>query len=127
MKKGTARIFIWLGALNAAVVVIAGAIGAHKFKTEFSPTQADWFQAAVQYHMFHSLGLLIVGISASTRAPSRLAATAGGLMFLGILLFCGGLYAAAVSADHGLVKIVPYGGVAFIVAWILFAVSFRKS
>lgn len=123
----TARLFLWLGALNAAAVVAAGAIGAHAFKTAFSATQIAWYQTAVQYHMFHALGLLSVGLSAWMRPLARLATIAGGLMFLGILLFCGSLYAAAITADRGFAAAAPFGGTSFIVAWILFALSFRKS
>lgn len=122
-----ARLFLWLGALNAAAVVIAGAIGAHAFRVGFSPTQIGWYQTAVQYHLFHALGLLIVGLSAWIRPPARLMPIAGGLMFLGILLFCGSLYAAAISGDRALAAAAPFGGTSFIVAWILFALSFRKS
>lgn len=122
-----ARLFLWLGALNAAVVVAAGAIGAHAFKAGFSEMQTAWYQTAVQYHMFHALGLLSVGLSAWMRATARLATVAGTLMFLGILLFCGSLYAAAITGDRGFAVAAPFGGTSFIVAWILFALSFRKS
>jgi uncharacterized membrane protein YgdD (TMEM256/DUF423 family) len=44
-------------------------------------------------------------------------------MVAGAVLFCGSIYARALGAAPGIVAVAPYGGVAFMVAWVLFAVS----
>ena len=41
---------------------------------------------------------------------------------VGIVLFCGSLYALALGAPHWIGAITPLGGVAFIVGWIALGV-----
>jgi uncharacterized membrane protein YgdD (TMEM256/DUF423 family) len=44
-------------------------------------------------------------------------------MLAGIVLFSGGLYALALSGERWLGAITPFGGMAFILAWLLFALA----
>jgi uncharacterized membrane protein YgdD (TMEM256/DUF423 family) len=118
----SARLFLFIGALNAALVVIAGAYGAHAFKAQASAAQAATFQTAVQYHMFHALGLLLIGVIAAVRPGSTLLVWAGAMMLAGIVLFCGSLYGGALTG-YRLSAVAPFGGTAFIVAWLLLAVA----
>jgi len=48
---------------------------------------------------------------------------AGWLLFIGIVLFSGSLYALALGAPKGLGAVTPLGGLAFIVGWIAFAIG----
>ncbi len=48
---------------------------------------------------------------------------AAALMALGTLVFCGGLYLAALGITEALIPIVPMGGSALIVAWLVLAVA----
>ena len=114
------RVLLLVGAVNGALVVGLGAYGAHAL----SDATAGRFHTALLYHMFHTLGVIALGIVASGRARARLlaaAGAAGALMLLGILLFCGSLYAAAIGGYGGLIRFTPFGGAAFIAAWVLFA------
>lgn len=122
----SARLLLFLGGLNAALVVIAGAYGAHAFKAQASATQAAAFQTAVLYHMFHALGLILIGVLAALRPGSVLLAWAGALMLAGILLFCGSLYTGALTG-YRLGGIAPYGGMSFIGAWLLLAAAALRS
>lgn len=117
------RIFLFLGALNATLVVVAGAYGAHAPE---APAQAALFHTAVQYHMFHALGLLAIGVVATLRPGVTLFTWAGGLMFLGILLFCGSLYLHAFTGYAGLRAITPFGGTALILSWALLGIGFLR-
>lgn len=119
----TAKVLLFIGALNAALVVIAGAYGAHGLKQH---DQAALFQTAVQYHMFHALGLLVIGALAVLRPDAALLAWAGGLMLLGVVLFCGSLYLQAL-AGYRLGGVAPFGGTAFILAWALLAIAVLRS
>lgn len=120
----TARVLLFLGALNAALVVVAGTYGAHVVK---DPTPLALFRTAVQYHMFHALGLLALGVVAAVLRPTALFVWAGGLMLVGILLFCGSLYVHALTGYGSLSRVTPIGGAAFIAAWALFAVGALKT
>jgi uncharacterized membrane protein YgdD (TMEM256/DUF423 family) len=44
-------------------------------------------------------------------------------MLAGTVLFCGSIYARALGASPGIVAVAPYGGVAFMVAWLAVAAS----
>ncbi len=48
-------------------------------------------------------------------------------MGAGIALFCGSLYALSISGARWLGAITPFGGTAFIAAWILFALAAFKA
>ncbi len=117
------RVFLTLGSANALIAVAAGAVGAHALKQGFSTGQQALFQTAIQYHMFHAIGLLIVGVVAALRPPSALLAWAGALMFVGIVLFCGSLYVGATTDLRGVSVAAPFGGGAFMVSWVLLAVA----
>lgn len=118
-----ARVLLFLGALNAALVVGVGAYGAH---TLTGPLPTALFHTAVQYHMFHALGLLAIGGVAARRSDSVLPVWAGGLMLLGILLFCGSLYVHAFTGYRGLTPVTPVGGMAFILAWLFLGAGVLK-
>jgi uncharacterized membrane protein YgdD (TMEM256/DUF423 family) len=118
---GAAKLFVTLGALAAALGVLLGAFGAHALKTRLAPDMLAVYQTAVQYHLWHALGLLSIGIVAfhlPTSVPLRVA---GWLMLVGIALFSGSLYVLATTGTKWLGAITPFGGAAFIAAWLAFA------
>ncbi|HKJ07971.1 MAG TPA: DUF423 domain-containing protein [Gammaproteobacteria bacterium] len=121
-----ARLFLTIGAANGALAVILGAFGAHMLRPHLSPQMYDVFHIAEQYHFYHALGLLAVGLTALHLPASRYLAWSGWLMIAGIILFCGSLYVLAVTDVRWLGAITPFGGTAFIAAWILLAVGVAK-
>jgi len=70
--------------------------------------------------MFHSLGLILVGLLA-TRGASRWLTMAGIAFVLGIVLFSGGIYAWLATDDSTFIRVVPLGGSAWILGWLLMA------
>ena len=50
-------------------------------------------------------------------------AVAAWLFVAGTVLFCGSIYARTFGAAPGIVRVAPYGGVAFMLGWLAFAVS----
>jgi uncharacterized membrane protein YgdD (TMEM256/DUF423 family) len=48
-------------------------------------------------------------------------------MLVGIILFSGSLYVLSVSGLRWLGMVTPFGGVAFIAAWIVFVIAIAKS
>jgi uncharacterized membrane protein YgdD (TMEM256/DUF423 family) len=77
---------------------------------------AVW-QTAVQYHAWHALGLVGVGL-AGLHADGAWLRAAGWLMAAGIALFSGSLYGLALGAPRGLGVVTPMGGLAFILGWL---------
>ena len=120
---GTSRLFLALGAGNAAVAVALGAFAAHGLKTRLAPELLQAFQTGVQYHFYHALGLLAVGLVAVRIPDSALLKGSGWLMIGGIALFSVSLYALSLTGLRALGAITPFGGAAFIAAWLLLAVA----
>lgn len=116
------RLWIVIGAASAFVSVAAGAFGAHALKARLSADLLTIFETGARYQMYHSLGLIAVGLLAASR-PSGLLDGAGWAMLAGILLFSGSLYALALSGVRALGAITPLGGVGFLVGWALLALA----
>lgn len=116
------RLWLVLGAASAFISVAAGAFGAHGLRSRLSPDLLAVFETGARYQMYHSLGLLAVGLLAHFR-PNPLLDGAGWAMLAGILLFSGSLYALALSGVRVLGAITPFGGVGFLVGWVLFALA----
>jgi uncharacterized membrane protein YgdD (TMEM256/DUF423 family) len=104
-----------------------GAFGAHGLKAKLTAEMLAVYQTGVHYHLFHALGLLAVGLVASQIADSVWLKWSGWLMLLGIILFSGSLYVLSVSGLRWLGLVTPFGGVAFIAAWIVFVIAIAKS
>lgn len=116
------RRFFALGAGFALLAVAAGAFGAHALRARLAPDALAIFETAARYQMAHALALLATAWAA-VRWPGRLVAAAGWLFVLGILLFCGSLYALALSGLRALGMVTPVGGVAFIAGWACLAAA----
>jgi uncharacterized membrane protein YgdD (TMEM256/DUF423 family) len=100
-----------------------GAFGAHALKKTLTPDLMAVYETAVHYHVYHALGLLIIGLLA-LHLPASLALRGSGfLMAVGLLLFSGSLYALALSGIRWLGAITPVGGLAFLAAWLLLAIA----
>lgn len=104
------------GAINAFVAVAAGAFGAHALKQRLAPDLLAVFETGARYQMYHALGLWAVAFAVSQGRP---AATAGWAMLAGIVLFCGSLYALALSGVRPLGAITPLGGLCFLLGWAI--------
>ncbi len=120
------KMFLSLAGGLAALAVLLGAFGAHGLKAKLTPEMMAVYQTAVQYHMWHSLGLAVVGMTLLHWPDLGLLRWSGWLMGLGIILFSGSLYALALTQIKILGAITPFGGMAFIAAWVIFAVAMWK-
>ena len=115
-------IFLFLGAMSALLAVALGAFGAHGLKDILSPELMVTYQTAVNYQMWHALGLIGISFVHQQDQESKLIAWTGWLMFFGILLFSGSLYLLVLLNIKELGMLTPIGGISFIVAWALLAI-----
>lgn len=120
--------FIIAGAVNAAIAVMLGAFGAHALKEKLSERYLAIWETAVQYQMFHAIGLLVIGVLASSAlfGSSPQLNWAGYLILAGIIIFSGSLYALSLSGVGILGAITPIGGVLFIAGWIMLIIAAVK-
>jgi uncharacterized membrane protein YgdD (TMEM256/DUF423 family) len=123
----SAKIFLVLGSLNAMLAVILGAFGAHGLKGRIAENMLAVYQTGVQYHFYHALGLIVVGLIVMQTLPSIWFKSAGWLMLAGILLFSGSLYMLSVTQLRWLGAITPFGGTAFIFAWLALFVGIIRA
>jgi uncharacterized membrane protein YgdD (TMEM256/DUF423 family) len=120
------RLWLFIGAINGAVAVALGAVGAHALDPALGERTLAIFDTAVRYHFVHALALIGVAVLAPhlPRGSGGARLTAAGIAFTaGILLFCGGLYALSAFGMAAGARIAPYGGMLFIVGWVLLAAT----
>jgi uncharacterized membrane protein YgdD (TMEM256/DUF423 family) len=122
----TARLALVLSSLLLFVAVGAGAFGAHALRVRLGPELLAVWQTAVQYHFWHALGLLAVGVLLRIEPGRRGLAAAGWLLVAGVALFSGSLYLMALTGVRGLGAVTPVGGVALLAAWAMLAAAFAR-
>jgi len=123
----SAKLFLAAGGLAALAAVALGAFGAHALKARVSAEMLAVWHTGVEYHAYHALGLLAVGLVAAQLPESMLLKWSGWLMLAGIVLFSGSLYALALSGERWLGAITPIGGTAFLAAWGLFVIAVLRT
>ena len=102
-----------IASVMALLAVMLGAFGAHALKDALghSPHGIELWEKAVFYHFIHAVMLFVL---ATLQPLKRLSWWA---FFVGIILFSGSLYLFALTGDHWLVALTPFGGVSFMVGW----------
>lgn len=115
------------GCVLAALSVILGAFGAHAFQPTLEAFgRVATYETAVQYHMFHALGILLTGILFKT-SPHKQLKIASFLFVFGTILFSGSLYVLALTNLTFLGAITPLGGLAFIGGWVVLIIYLIKN
>ena len=77
----------------------------------------DTFKTGVQYQMFHSLALIIIGILSKVFEVDL--SITGYFFIIGIILFSGSLYLISIYKYSFLGMVAPIGGLSFIIGWTL--------
>jgi uncharacterized membrane protein YgdD (TMEM256/DUF423 family) len=119
------RGFAVLAACLGALAVVLGAFGAHALRGHLDDAALRVWHTAVDYQFWHALALLAIS-QPGDAAPRWLHASAAAFG-VGVVLFCGSLYALALGAPHLIGAITPFGGIALIAGWLLLAIAFLRS
>ncbi len=106
-----------------ALAVGFGAFGAHIVQDMLTAERFGVYQTAVQYHFYHALGLLIVGVLISVWGKSKWMSRSAACLIGGILIFSGSLYILTLTDTGWLGMITPIGGFLFILGWVFFVMS----
>ncbi len=122
----TTRTFFFLAAVLGAIAVAFGAFAAHGLKSWLEPSMLANWQTGVRYQFYHVFALLAAGWLADRTRNNRSARWSGWLFLMGVLLFSGSLYVMALTGWRWLGVITPFGGVAFVVGWLLLANAARE-
>ncbi len=116
MHNELSRFPLFAGAVLAALGVALGAFAAHGLRAVLDQNALAWWQTAVQYQMWHAIGLIALGAARFSRSvlPALLLAA-------GTVIFAGTLYAMALGGPRWLGAITPIGGSLMIAGWLVFA------
>ena len=118
-----AKLFITLASLSGMLAVCFGAFGAHALRDRLDDYLMGVFETAVQYHFYHALALLAVGVIALNQPQTAMLKSAGWLFLTGTIIFSGSLYILALTGTKWLGAITPLGGLAFIAGWACLAAA----
>ncbi|XP_042427846.1 transmembrane protein 256 homolog [Zingiber officinale] len=99
-----------VAAISGAAAVGLGSYGFHFFDPKNPSFKEVWTTASL-YHLVHTVALIGAPI---TKRPNIF----GGLLTAGILAFSGSCYMAAYVEDKHYSMLAPFGGLAFIAAWL---------
>jgi uncharacterized membrane protein YgdD (TMEM256/DUF423 family) len=115
----------WLAtaAILLALATLLGAFGSHSLQGRIAPERLDVWRTAVDYHFFHALGLLGLGLLIDRRPQSALLRAAAALVLGGLVLFSGTIYLSVLGAPRWVNFVTPLGGLALMLAWTLAAVA----
>ena len=116
------RGFLMLAAFFGFTGVALGAFAAHGLKDRLSAEYLAIFHTGVMYQLVHTLALLAVALLA-VQIPGRLMTWAGISFVVGIVLFSGSLYLLTMTGVTRLGIITPFGGLAFLVGWLLLGMA----
>lgn len=119
-----------------ALATCADALGAHAFAGNWSTGRLNIYDTAVRYQFYQSLGLLVMGVllrglnpddlTSHRRMLAQRLAAAPRVLFVGIIAFCGSLYALSLDAPRWVGILTPLGGALLIVGWLSFAYHFWR-
>ena len=104
------------GIIFSILSIAIGAFGAHALANIIAD-KIEVFKTAVQYQIFHALGLILIGIIAKTFSVDL--NIVAYLIICGIILFSGSLYMISIYKLSYLGMITPIGGTLFIIGWSL--------
>ncbi len=113
-----AKLLLLLASVSGFTGVALGAFAAHGLRNRLPDNLLSAIQTGVQYQLWHTTALIGIALLLLRWPESTFFRVSGGLFVLGILLFSGSLYALALSGIGKLGIITPFGGVAFLLAWL---------
>ncbi|QNL20815.1 DUF423 domain-containing protein [Hyphobacterium sp. CCMP332] len=114
------------GAIFCALAVVFGAFGAHALNNLLTSNgKLETYKTAVIYHIFHAVSILILSVL-NTSIKIENIKLIYWCFVAGLLLFSGSLYALAISGISKIGIITPFGGVLFILAWLLLTYQLLK-
>ncbi len=98
--------------------VALGAFGSHALKNKISDYHLDVYKTGILYHFIHALGLFVVAWLVIQLNDPKFNSV-GVCLTIGIILFSGSLYLYSVTNIRWLGFVTPFGGLFFLLAWIL--------
>lgn len=125
IDKNSVKKSVALGAILTALAIILGAFGAHALKKILPANMLETFLTGNRYHMFHGLSFIVVAMLELVFSINL--KFVRNAFLIGMILFSGMCYIYALSGVKTFAMVVPIGGVAFILGWIVLAVQIYRN
>jgi len=108
------NIWITVAGIYGFLGVALGAFGAHILKDSLTPEMMEIFKTATYYNLIHSAVILLIGLLGREEYfKSAL------FLSIGVFLFSFSLYLYAITQISFFAVVTPFGGVSFLIGWIL--------
>ena len=117
-----AKALLCYAGVSLFVATVGGALGSHVL-TSLDERALHSFETAVQFQFFHGLALIALVLAGLRGIGGRWLWAAAWLIAAGTLLFSGSIYLKTFGAPAQIVGVAPYGGVAIMLGWLVFAGS----
>jgi uncharacterized membrane protein YgdD (TMEM256/DUF423 family) len=125
-KLNPINLIIAFGAFNAFIAVAAGAFAAHGLRDILNTEYLNTFKTAADYQLMHGIGLILIGLI-NKHNTNRCNIAAAIFMLAGIILFSGSLYLLTLTNTRWLGIITPFGGISFLIAWLILGFNYLLS
>jgi uncharacterized membrane protein YgdD (TMEM256/DUF423 family) len=109
------RIWGVVAGFSGFMAVVMGAIGAHAVA---DARGAALVETASLYELVHAVAILWL-----CGARGKYAALARWAFLMGTVLFCVTIYLKAIAGWESVVRLAPFGGVSFMLGWLLIALE----
>jgi len=119
------KTWIVFGSILTGLAILLGAFGAHALKSRISPEDLAIFETGIRYHIYHSIGLILIGLL-GFYFPHNLIDIPAKLFLLGISIFSGSLYLLVLTNTRWLGAITPIGGICYMIGWLLLAFNIYR-
>lgn len=138
-KKTMNKKLLAVAGISGAMCVALGAMGAHALKEKLPSENLQTFETAVRYQFYHTLAIILVVILpiaiGTEKINSKFLNYSSTLFIAGIILFSFSLYFLALRPLMGISNeemkwigaITPFGGLSFILAWLMLSFAAIKS
>jgi uncharacterized membrane protein YgdD (TMEM256/DUF423 family) len=111
-------LLVRIAAALCFLAVALGAFGAHWLRSTIEAHGLlDVWNKAVLYHLTHAVALLALALHGAANRG------AWWLLFVGIFLFSGSLYAISLTNVRPLGAITPFGGLCLLAGWLWLLIS----
>jgi len=122
------RVWIACGGVAGCTSVAMAAAAAHALSNRLDPRALEAVRSAVQMQGWHAIALVMVGvwIGRLSGAAALLGNLAGCAFAVGVLLFCGSVYAGELAGVR-IGPTAPAGGILLMIGWLLLAASAIKA
>lgn len=114
------RWWMAVGGVNVLLGLVVGAYAAHGLPATVEAAAQTSLQTALTIQMLHGVGLCLIGLSLPRLPAAKQLQAAGLFLVVGIILFCGGIYAKVLLDAVVIGRFVPWGGAAMMAGWVMF-------